>query len=42
MNLENDIIGKYVEKLLKPSEETDVKEAGGGLTMEMLGRNGFL
>ena len=42
VNLENDIIGKYVEKLLKPSEETDVKEAGGGLTMEMLGRNGFL
>lgn len=33
VNLENDIIGKYVEKLMQPKE--------GGLTMEKLHRYGF-
>lgn len=37
VNLENDIIGKYVEKLMKPAEETK----SGGITMEFLARNGF-
>ena len=37
VNLENDIIGKYVEKLMKPAEETE----SGGITMEFLARNGF-
>ena len=37
VNLENDIIGKYVEKLMKPAEETK----SSGITMEFLARNGF-
>lgn len=38
VNIENDIIGKYVEKLLLPngSETTE-----SGITMEFLSRNGF-
>ena len=50
MNLENDIIGKYVEKLMlsygktggDPAADTD--DAGGsgsGLTLEFLMENGF-
>ena len=35
VNLENDIIGKYVEKLMKP------ENSGGGLTLELLSENGF-
>lgn len=35
VNLENDIIGKYVEKLLGP------QRGNGGLTMEFLKENGF-
>lgn len=38
VNLENDIIGKYVEKLLKPVEPS----ANSGISMEMLARNGFI
>ena len=38
VNLENDIIGKYVEKLLRPREDTP---AAGGLTLEFLAQNGF-
>ncbi|MBR5683349.1 MAG: riboflavin synthase [Ruminococcus sp.] len=37
VNLENDIIGKYVEKLMKPSETAPKS----GITMEFLARNGF-
>ena len=36
VNLENDIIAKYVEKLLK----TD--SASGGISMELLAKNGFI
>lgn len=40
VNLENDVIGKYVEKLLRPQEEktdkSDIK-----MTMEFLRENGF-
>ena len=39
VNLETDIIGKYVEKLMKPAvEETKQKSA---ITMEFLAENGF-
>ena len=37
VNLENDIIGKYVEKLMKPLETAPKS----GITMEFLARNGF-
>ena len=38
VNLENDIIAKYVEKLMKPTEEPQT----GNLTMELLAENGFI
>ena len=38
VNLENDIIGKYVEKLMKPAEE----KCSGGVSLDMLARNGFI
>ena len=37
VNLENDIIGKYVEKLMKPAENT----GKSGITMDFLVKNGF-
>ena len=37
VNLENDIIGKYVEKLMKPAEEPGT----GGITMDFLAKNGY-
>ena len=37
MNLETDIIGKYVEKLLRPAPETVQR----GITLEFLAENGF-
>lgn len=40
VNLETDIIGKYVEKLMTPAQETQ-KEAGG-LTEDFLRANGFI
>ncbi|MCR4842857.1 MAG: riboflavin synthase [Eubacterium sp.] len=39
VNLENDVIGKYVERLMSFSGE---KETSSGVTMEMLSENGFL
>ena len=38
INLETDIIGKYVEKLMKPGEE---EKAGQGMTREFLALHGF-
>lgn len=38
VNIETDIIGKYVERLLTPAEG----ERSSGLSMEMLAKNGFL
>ena len=38
VNLETDIIGKYVEKLLKPAPES---QASGGITLDFLVRHGF-
>lgn len=40
VNLECDMIGKYVEKLLAPYSTTE-KPATSGITMEFLARNGF-
>lgn len=37
VNLETDIIGKYVEKLLRPAPETQRR----GITLEFLAENGF-
>ena len=37
VNLENDIVGKYVEKLMKPAQAQK-----NGLTMETLAKNGFI
>lgn len=37
INIENDIIGKYIEKLMKPAEPEK-----GGVTMEQLMKNGFI
>ena len=37
-NLETDIIGKYVEKLLRPAGDAP---KSGGLTLEFLAQNGF-
>lgn len=41
VNLETDIIGKYVEKLLQPGAEDVGTGASGGVTAEFLARNGF-
>ncbi len=38
VNLENDIVGKYVEKLMKSA---DSPAKSGGITMDFLTRNGF-
>ncbi len=40
VNLETDIIGKYVEKLMKPAE--DPKKPASKLSAEFLAQNGFL
>lgn len=47
VNLENDIVGKYIDKLMhfehsENSEECDTKEASGGISMEFLSQNGFM
>lgn len=39
VNLENDIVGKYVEKLLKPGQPDEV--AGPGITMDFLREYGI-
>ena len=38
VNLENDVIGKYVEKLLRPAPEPT---GSRGVTLEFLAENGF-
>ena len=38
VNLENDIIGKYVERLMKSSESYT---RSSNITMEFLAKNGF-
>ena len=39
INIENDVVGKYVEKLLQPAQAQD--NASGSVTMELLLSNGF-
>jgi len=39
VNIETDMLCKYVERLLK---FRDAKDAGGGLSLELLAKNGFL
>lgn len=39
VNLEVDLIARYLERLMKPAEET---ESSSGITMEMLAKSGFL
>lgn len=41
VNLENDIVGKYIEKLIKPYSPTQEPEKKSGFTMEMLSEYGF-
>ena len=43
MNLETDVIGKYVERFLAFPAETDKKKNmdGEGITMEILRKYGF-
>jgi riboflavin synthase len=42
VNLEGDIIGKYVEKLLSRTDEQATKPNKSGLNLELLQKNGFL
>ena len=44
VNLENDMIGKYVEKLCRPAEASaaDAGQESGSLSMEFLSQCGFL
>lgn len=41
VNLENDIVGKYVEKLMTPAGAGDNDDRGEGITMAFLAQNGF-
>ena len=41
VNLECDVIGKYVEKLLRPEQPEAVSGSGGRVTMEFLREHGF-
>lgn len=42
VNIEVDLIGKYVEKLLSPRAQSDVQNGGEGLNPAFLARHGFL
>ena len=41
VNLENDIIGKYVERLIMPGS-SNTSDSGSGISMDFLVENGFL
>ena len=42
VNLENDVLAKYVEKLLRPRADEDAPAPrSGGLTLDFLRANGF-
>lgn len=41
INIENDVLGKYVEKLLQPRDEAQSRPAASKLTMEFLQQHGF-
>lgn len=44
MNLENDIVGKYIDKLIhfKDAKPEDGEAAAGGISIDFLAKNGFL
>lgn len=42
VNIEVDLIGKYVEKLLSPRTQSDTPERGEGINPGFLARNGFM
>jgi riboflavin synthase len=41
VNIETDLIGKYVEKFFLRKESTQEEQSGSGIDLEMLIRNGF-
>lgn len=41
VNLENDVVGKYVEKLLTPYTKAGEPESGSGITLDFLSKYGF-
>lgn len=41
VNLENDMIGKYVEKLILPYQKDEKESSSGDITMEFLSKCGF-
>lgn len=41
VNLENDVIAKYIEKLMQPTRE-ETRQEGGRITMEWMAEKGFL
>lgn len=42
VNLENDLVGKYIEKLMHFNPESEEKEKETGISMDLLAENGFL
>lgn len=42
VNLECDIIGKYIEKLMKPAPEEQKDSVSSGISVDFLTQNGFL
>lgn len=42
VNIETDMIGKYVERFLRPDKTDEKDPASGGVDMELLARSGFL
>lgn len=41
INIENDVVGKYVEKLLQPAEDSAAATPKSGITLDFLRQNGF-
>ncbi|SMC79342.1 riboflavin synthase alpha chain [Desulfocicer vacuolatum DSM 3385] len=42
VNIETDMLGKYVKRFLQAGAVSGTKPAGGGLSMDVLAKNGFL
>ncbi len=42
VNIETDMIGKYVKKFVSGNRDHEEKNSGSSLTMELLAKNGFL
>jgi riboflavin synthase len=42
VNIETDLIGKYVERFLMPHRQPDTTEPASGLNMQFLAKSGFL